>query len=349
MNEGKVEKLVSKKIEILDCTLRDGGYVNNWEFDNTTACGVVDLLQKSGIEYIELGIMGKDPSDKECVKFRNFKEIEKFLKNRSDNSMYTVILNYSEKDDFVIPHRSENTVECIRLAFFKKDWEASVEYARDLIQKGYLVFLQAMVTSLYTEDELRALTLAMKNLKPYAFYIVDSFGTLYNEDVVKMAKLVDDNLDEDVIFGFHAHNNIQLAFSNIITFIHTVKNHRMIVDSSVYGMGRGAGNLTTELISQYLNRNCDSKYNMTYILKVYEDYLQYIFRDLPWGYTMDYFVTSSHNINPAYAWYYMNKKDVHSVSELNGILENIPREQAYTLFKDVADEAKEKHDRYKER
>lgn len=338
---------MSKNIQILDCTLRDGGYVNNWEFDYKTTYSIIDELQKAKIDYVELGIMGLDSSDKENVKFRNFKEIERFLLNKKEGTLYTVILNYSEKEDFDIPKRSENTVEAIRLAFFKPDWRDSIKYAKELMNKGYLVFMQAMATPLYSDNELYELTIEINKLKPFAFYIVDSFGVLYNNDITRMVEIVDKTLVEEIVFGFHGHNNIQMAFSNAITFIQTVEKHSIIVDSSVYGMGRGAGNLTTELIAQYLNRVYGMDYDMLHILKIYDEHLSLIYKELPWGYTMDYFVTSSKNINSAYGWYFMNKKGVSRVSDLNGILDNIPSDASYTLFKDIADKAKEIYDKTK--
>jgi 4-hydroxy 2-oxovalerate aldolase len=334
-----VEGLMNKSFFLLYCTLRDGGYVNNWEFDNSTAIQILEGLYQSGVNIIECGIMGKCSSPGKTTKFNSFAEIEPLLQNRHNDCLYAVMLTYSEKDNFHIPDRSEKTVDCIRLAFFNDEWEKSVEYALLLKKKGYKVFLQAMATYMYSDKELIQLISAINRLMPESFYIVDSFGTLYNDDLVKITGLVDKHLDLNIMFGFHAHNNIQMAFSNTIAFFQIPSDReRFITDSSIYGMGRGAGNVPTELVMHYLNTRYRTGYHVEYILKLFDRYFRDIFKKYPWGYTLEYYLTSVKDINSAYGWY-LGQKGISSLEELNAILEKIPNELKYKLIPETAEKA----------
>jgi 4-hydroxy 2-oxovalerate aldolase len=334
-----VEGLMDKSFFLLDCTLRDGGYVNNWEFDNSTAIQVLEGLYQAGVEIIECGIMGKCSTPGKTTKFNSFAEIEPLLQNRHKDCIYAVILSFSEKDNFRIPDRSKKTVDCIRLAFFKNEWKESIGYAILLKDKGYKIFLQAMATYMYSDEDLIQLLSAINRLMPESFYIVDSFGTLYNDDLLKIAGLVDKNLDPGIMLGFHAHNNIQMAFSNTIAFFQMPSDRkRFITDSSIYGMGRGAGNVPTELVMHFMNKRCRANYRVEHILKLFDKYFRDIFKKYLWGYSLEYYLTSVKDTNSAYGWY-LGQKESLNLEELNTVLERIPGESRYTLIPKIADEA----------
>lgn len=122
-------------------------------------------------------------------------------------------------------------------------------------KKGYKVFVQPMVSLNYTDEEFLSLIQLVNHIKPYAFYIVDSFGMMNKKNLIRLFYLVEHNLDESIWIGFHSHNNKQLAYSNAQCLIDTQTARNLIIDSSIFGMGRGAGNLNTELIVEYLNDN----------------------------------------------------------------------------------------------
>ena len=110
-------------------------------------------------------------------------------------------------------------------------------------------------------------------------------------------------LEEDIAFGFHAHNNMQLAFANVIEFLNSDTTRELYVDGSIYGMGRGAGNAPVELLMEYLNRR-GAAYNISVILKAYQDFIQPIFEKFYWGYNHPYYLTASKGINSVYGWYF---------------------------------------------
>lgn len=325
-------------IKVLDCTLRDGGYVNNWAFDTAAALRIRDDLYDSGVRYIELGIMGSGGVPGKTTKFGSFDEIKPLLANRRQDCHYCVMITQSEltASTLEIPPCGEETVNIIRLAYFKAEERAALASAQTLKAKGYEVFLQAMATFMYTEDELAAMLEKVNRLQPTAFYIVDSFSTMYNDDVCQMSAFVLERLHKDILFGFHAHNNIQMAYSNAIAFINTQTTRTLMVDGSIFGMGRGAGNAPLELLMEYMNKKMDGRYKLSAVLSAWEDCIEPVFKENYWGYSMPYLLTASKGINSVYGWY-LGRKGITSLGDINAILDRIPKEIRYTLVRDVAD------------
>lgn len=325
---------------LLDCTLRDGGYVNNWEFDTQTALAVRDALYESGIRYIELGILEQGGVVGKQTKFSTFEEVKPLLVDRKADCHYCLMLTQEEyrRSCFSFPEAGEETADVIRLAFFKTEVDEAIQTGRMLKEKGYLVFLQAMATFMYSDKELAELLEKVNQLKPYSFYMVDSFSTLYNDDVAQIKQFVLQYLDNEILFGLHAHNNLQMAFSNVIEFIHGESEHRLIVDGSIFGMGRGAGNAPIELVMEYVNKKMGGQYCIDAIMSAYETYIEPIFKRLTWGYSMPYFLTASKEMNSVYAWYLMNN-GITNLSDLSKVMDHVPLEDRYTMRKDSANHA----------
>lgn len=323
-----------KKIHILDCTLRDGGYVNNWKFDHDIANGVIDGLYDSGIRVIEIGIMGEGGETGKSTKFSSFKDAEPLLENRKKDCKYAIMLTQAGSEKFDIPIRSEKTVDMIRLAYFKPELQDAIVFAKSLKEKGYEVFLQAMATFMYSDDEMNDMLEQINIVKPQAFYIVDSFSNMFPEDIILMTSKVLSKLDQTIKFGFHAHNNIQMAFANVIAFIHSVKDREIYIDGSIYGMGRGAGNVPVELLMDYLNKE-NEQYKVEVLLKTYQEYIKPIFEQYFWGYTHPYYLTASKDMNSVYSWFFMNK-GIKDVVQLNKALDMVQPASKYTLVKEEA-------------
>ncbi len=321
---------------LLDCTLRDGGYVNDWRFDTETALAVIEGLYGAGVRWIEIGIMGKNPEIGKQTKFSDFGQMRPLLANRRSDCHYAVMLTTSSSDNFEYPPCTEETPDVIRIAYFKPELEKTLTLAERLKALGYEVFLQAMATFMYSEDELGEMIDSVNALKPSAFYMVDSFSTMYPADVTAMRDRVLGQLSPDISFGFHAHNNIQMAFANVQAFLDTKPARPLFVDASVFGMGRGAGNVPTELLAEFLNKN-GARYDVLPLLSIYQKHLEPIYRQYGWGYTLPYFLTAVCKTNSAYGWYFMN----HGLTDLEDLalaMEKIPEEVRYTLKPDIADQ-----------
>lgn len=333
------------KICLLDCTLRDGGYVNNWEFDHLTAKNIIRLLEQSNVDVIECGILGENKNPGESTKFCSIESVEAIIPSKSPNCMYTVMLNYVDKDKVIITKRTPKSVDAIRVAYFKSEYAEAVEYAKKLIDLGYLVFLQAMATYMYSQEELIDMIKKVNDVHPYAFALVDSFGTLYNEDIEDLCRIIDNYLDKDIMISFHAHNNLQMANSNSLAFILLNMDRDISIDVTVFGMGRGAGNAGTEIIMQYMNTKKNAKYDISKIIDIYNKYLLSIFKESYWGYSAQYFLTSQKNMNSAYVWFF-NRHGITELDQINILLDEIPVEHRYYLnsviAKKVIDEYREK-------
>ena len=252
--------------------------------------------------------------------------------------MFTVMFTVGEAKGIEVPTRQPDGVEAIRLAYFKNDWRDALKLAEDFKRKDYEVFLQAMATFMYSDSELREMLEEVNRLKPLYFCMVDSFGVMYNEDVQRMFETVDGVLAPEIGLGFHAHNNQQLALSNAITFIELAQNsaRNICVDASIYGMGRGAGNVCLELLMHYMNQKHGTDYDVDKIILLWHDYLLDDYKKYFWGYTWEYFFSAENETNSAYIWY-MKFKGINEVAAIKEILEAIPYEYRYTLRRDIVD------------
>ncbi len=314
-------------IQILDCTLRDGGYINEWKFGRKTILSVLDKLENANIDIIECGFLTRMVYDKECSLFSSISEIAAVLPNHSRKSMYVAMIAIGEKE----LHPSElslydgTSIEGIRLTFHKKEIEQAMEWAGIIMDKGYKVFMQPVGTAFYSDLELLQLVEKINVLNPYAFYIVDTLGSMYRNEVSHRFYLIDENMSPGIHLGFHGHNNLQLAFSNaqVLGKIQTKRN--LILDSSVNGMGRGAGNLPTELIAQYINKNIASKYDVSMIMDVYDEYISAIRKEYEWGYSVPYHIAASNVCHPNYATYLINKQTL-TMKDIEKIIQSIPED-----------------------
>lgn len=323
-------------VRVLDCTLRDGGYVNNWEFDTASAKQIMEGLYQSGAQIIEIGILGKGGHVGEQTLFSNFEDMESLLLSRHDDCEYALMTNAADLDQFEIPYKSNKTVDSIRIAFFKTEWEKAIGMAMKIKDKGYKVYLQTMASFMYSDDEFEALIDAVNKVKPYAFYMVDSFGTMMPHDVTAMEDIIASRLDTEIVLGFHAHNNMQMAFANIAAFLQLPVKHNRIVDCSIYGMGRGAGNAPTELVMNYLNTEHGANYGINAIEVLYDNVIAPIFSRYYWGYSMNYMITSRHKLNSAYGWY-LGVKGITNAAEFDAIASKIDDANKTKLNKALID------------
>lgn len=314
-------------IRILDCTLRDGGYINDWNFGKKTIVSILDKLERANIDIIECGFLTRMVRDKDCSLFGSITEVKEVLPKRESASMFVAMIAIGEKE--LHPRELEpydgTSVEGIRLTFHQDEVSQAIDWAGILMEKGYQVFMQPVGTAFYSDIELLQLVERMNKLKPYAFYIVDTLGSMYRNDVTHRFHLINENMDPDIQLGFHGHNNLQLAFSNAQILGKIQTKRTLILDSTVYGMGRGAGNLPTELITQYINKNISSKYDVTMVMDIYDEHIAAIRKEYEWGYTLPYHIAASHVCHPNYAAYLINKQTL-TMKDIEKIIQSIPEE-----------------------
>lgn len=318
------------KVHILDCTLRDGGYCNQWNFGFDNEKKITSSLVEAGIDIIECGFLTeKTAYDPDHTKYNTVDEIAKVIPETRHGKIFVAMMNYGEYDLDHLPEYDGSSIDGIRVAFHKKDIKEALAVCRRVKEKGYLCFMQAMVSLSYTDEEFLSLIRQSNELKPYAFYIVDSFGVMKRKDLVRLFYMIEHDLDDDIRIGFHSHNNMQLAYSNAQTLVDMQTTRDLIIDSSIYGMGRGAGNLNTELFVEYLNDNIEADYNVKPLLNVIDEILEPFHQQHYWGYSLPNYLSAKYNTHPNYAGYFADKNTltVHDMDEIFEIMDDSKRNE----------------------
>lgn len=317
------------QVSILDCTLRDGGYCNEWKFGKKNIAEIIDGLEMSKIDIIECGyvtdrISGYDP---DYTKYRNFSDLEGMIPENK-RAMYVAMINYGEYDAEAIPENTSGRIDGIRVAFHKSRLDKALEFCRRIKEKGYKVFVQPMLAMSYSDIEFISLITKVNELAPYAMYIVDSFGSMKKNELLRLYYLMEHNLDADILLGFHSHNNLQLAYSNTQTLLSLMGSRSLIIDSSIMGMGRGAGNLNSELIIQEINEGYGADYSIVPILNLIDRIIGDFYKQNYWGYSLANYLSATYNLHPNYANYLANK-DTLSFEAMNAIFSAMPDEKRF--------------------
>lgn len=324
-------------IKVLDCTLRDGGYVNNWKFGYENILSIIDKLQSSGVEIIELGFMRDEDYSLERAIYSKIDQINNIIKNKSCNVMYSALIemaNFFPLDK--LESRREESVDLIRYSFWKRLMDDGYEYCKAIVDKGYELSVQPTRVEQYSLDDFKYLVQKFGELRPYAIYIVDTFGLLSKKQLLKYAEIADKYMDKNIALGYHAHNNMQQAFSNVTALLEQNIDRNLIIDASVFGMGRGAGNLNLECILNYLNVERKRNYDLFSIYEIFDRCLKHDYERYGWGYSMAYNIVATYECNPNYATYYAKEKMLNN-SDIYKIITEIDGADKYLFSKDKAE------------
>lgn len=321
-------------INVLDCTLRDGGYINQWQFGEKNIKKIVSNLIDSKVDIVECGFLTeKKERNQDSSLFDSIERIAQYLPVHRKDIMTVCMINYGEYDVENLPQYDGTSIDGIRVAFHKKDIDEALKICEIIINKGYKLFMQPMVSVSYADEEFINLINRSNELNPFAFYIVDSFGVMKRKDLMRLYFLVDHNLSNDIFVGYHSHNNIQMAYSNAQALVDIKTKRKLIIDSSVFGMGRGAGNLNTELFIEYINELNGNKYKIKPLLKIIDQVLDPIYASNFWGYSLPHYISSVNNCHPNYASY-LDDKSTLTVENINEILEGIEESKRNNFDKD---------------
>lgn len=294
------------KVKILDCTLRDGGYVNDWNFGDKEAKAIVKGLSQTGIDYVEVGFIKLCNYVANKIQFSEMNQITQLFKPTKQKLSLIVEVGYGYPvQNF--PERSEETVDLVRVIMWKRMLKQGLEYCKELKRKGYDVGVQATRTEQYSNDEFAQLIDMFNEISPTGIYIVDTFGLLTKEKLLQYAKIADEHMKKDICLGYHAHNNMQQAFSNAQAMIETNWKHDIMLDASILGMGRGAGNLCLELLFKILNEKNKTSYPLDPLFEIADKYLMKYYKEAPWGYSMPYLLSAQNGCNPSYVDYLTKK------------------------------------------
>lgn len=315
------------KISLLDCTLRDGGYNNDWNFGHNTLANIFERVVSAGVEFVELGFLDqRRPFDINRSIMPDTECMRKIYGNLDrKNTKLVGMIDFGTCDLSHIQPASESFLDGIRVIFKKHLREEAMAFCQQLKDKGYIVFSQLVSITSYSDDELMDLIRLVNKVRPYAVSIVDTYGLLHKNNLFHYYELLDKYVNEDVTIGYHSHNNFQLAYSNSIELInyHKDKKRSLLCDGSLFGMGKGAGNAPIELLCMYMNDNYGKQYHISQLLEAIDANISDLYNQYHWGYSMKAFIAASNDCHPNYVSYLLDKKtlSVKSINEILGHLE----------------------------
>lgn len=286
--------MMDKKIQLLDCTLRDGCYIVDSKFGDPLIKGLLKRLYAAGIEIIECGWLKNDPHKDGSAFFHVPDDLMPYLPDEPKNDrLLCLMIDWDRYDLSHLPPYSGRGADAVRMVFPHGKSKEAIALSRKIIEAGYKLFFQAANTLGYSNEELTVLAHDVNRSGAEVISIVDTFGAMYPADLERIFRVLDHELDPGIKLGFHSHNNQQLSFALSIKFAElSEKSERnIIIDSSLSGLGRGAGNATTELVSSYLNRMYSAHYDMNEILDAIDTYIDPLKADFSWGYNTSYFIS----------------------------------------------------------
>lgn len=301
------------KIKVLDCTIRDGGLINNHKFDLRFVREVYKALSEANIDYMEIGYKNSkklfSPEKFGPWKFCDDKDILKAIDGIKSNTKIAVMVDVDRVDVADVKPKKNSPVSMIRVATYVKDIDKAIHLCNQMADKGYETAVNIMAVSKALDNELNeALAQLEKECKADVINIVDSNGSLYQESVeflIKKAKSFIKNKE----IGMHAHNNQQLAFSNTIEAIIHDAN---FVDCTIYGLGRAAGNCPTELILGFLK---NPKFDIRPVLDVISKEFIALRKELEWGYIIPYAIAGILDEHPRAAMALRNSEQKENYRE----------------------------------
>jgi len=294
-----------KNVKILECTLRDGGRVINCEFPDDEIRDITRRMADAKLDIIEVGFLRDYHSvnyQGNSTFFTDVDQIKPFL-HKSGHTMYVVFIDFGMFDFKSLKPYDGTSIDGIRFGFTQKNYkekrEEILDCARIVKEKGYKLFIQGVNSISYSDRELLEVVDLINEIHPYSFGMVDTYGAMYQDDVDRIYGLIDNNLDKDICIDFHSHNNYQLSFAFAMEVIRLSKGVRkIIIDSTLLGMGKVAGNLNTELIVDYLVRKMHYDYDFEEIMDIIDDYIYPYSKKHQWGYSLPAMMAGIYKSHP---------------------------------------------------
>ena len=306
------------KIQILDCTLRDGGYINNWEFGFDNIKEIIFNLSSANFDFLECGFLKPDTYNKNKTIFSNLNQLLKLLPNKNFKTKYALMINYGEVDINNINENDSNIF--LRVAFKKYQLKDALVFIQQLKEKNYNIFINPMHTDIYSKDELLFLLDCVNEIKPFAFSIVDTIGAMDKDYILELYNVINSNLSNNISLCFHSHNNLGLSYSNTLELIKHNNSRNLVIDCSLMGMGRCAGNLAAEKIVSIFNL-----YDKEIINKTIDKYIKPIYNTVSRRYKEAYLLSAKYRLHPNYAKYLIDRN--FSINKIEKTFNLIPEDK----------------------
>ena len=308
-------------IKVLDCTIRDGGLMNEHHFDDKIVKAVYHTCLEAGIDYMELGYKASkkifSPSQYGTWKYCDEDGLRRIVGENETNLKLTVMAD-AERSDYhedILPFK-DSVLDTIRVATYIHQMPTAIDMIKDAHDKGYETTLNLMAVSTVPESELDKALEALVDTPVDAIFLVDSWGVLYSEQIQtltrKYLKLMKPAGKE---VGIHTHNNQQLAYANTIEALILGANR---LDASLAGLGRGAGNCQMELLIGFLH---NPKFRLRPILQCIQEHIEPLKKELRWGFGLPYVITGLLNQHPRAAMEYMASEGKDIVKFYDSLIE----------------------------
>lgn len=319
-----------KNVSLLDCTLRDGGYINDWNFGFNTIKKIIKDLIAAKVEFIEVGFLRNDLYNENCTIFNNCKQIERILPEERKETKFVAMALHNKYDINKLEPYDGKTIEAIRVTFHDYDIQEGLAFAKKVKEKGYKVFCNPINIMGYSDENIIKLVYQINEIEPYGFSIVDTFGAAMMSDLARIYYLVNHNLKSNIVLGLHLHENLSLAYSLAQNFIGMAEGRKCIIDASLLGMGREPGNLCMELMVDYMDRIYGYNYDMDPLLDAIDDYIAPLKEKYSWGYNIAYALSAKYNLHRNYAEFLLGKGRLRA-KQINYILSEIDESKKTTF------------------
>ena len=323
---------------ILDCTMRDGGYQNDWLFGRKAKTRVPRYLAAAGVDYIEMGFVQDGEYSRRQSISDDIRRFDEFIPDDS-RAKYFVMMTFELDYDLAkLPPKSETKIDGVRLIFKRKNLENFATYARAIKEKGYALSINPQTINSYSGAELDRVVEITNGIKPAIFSIVDTNGSMWPRAVYELAVRFDKGLVPNIALGYHSHDNLKLALPGALRLTELATSRAIVLDSSLRGMGRGAGNLNTELIAEILNNlegrvDGREKYDMDLIFKAIDEHIGKIARRHAWGYSAIYGMAALADMHPNYAVWLSARKSTNVQAQ--HALARIPADKRVDFYEDL--------------
>ncbi len=319
-------------MRILDCTLRDGGRLIDCKFPDENIGTMIYRLTKANIDIIEVGFL-RDARNVDYLGnstfFTSVEQITPFLPISTDrgSSEYVAFIDYGMFDFDTLSVHDGKSIDGIRFGFTKKNFKENkddiLKCATHIKNQGYKLFVQGVNTPGYSDKELLDVIDMINEIKPVSFGIVDTYGSMNLDDLRRIYSIVNHNVDNDICIDFHSHNNFQLSYALSQEIISLAKGSRnIIIDATLLGMGKSAGNLNTELIAYYLSTKMNGEYCVDDIYDMIDDYIMPLREENEWGFSLPAMISGIYQSHPNNVLFITNQYRI-SAKDMKNIISKI--------------------------
>lgn len=314
-------------VQITDCTIRDGGYLFNKNSNPEFVKGIMRGLAEAGIDFVETGFLQINVTGETLV-YADSKDVRQYLPNDKKNTQFLGFCDNSRYSLEKLDDYDGQSFKWLRISFAQHEIDASLEFCAGAMKKGYIVQFNPMDSISYTDEARAELIKKVNIVKPASFSIVDTFGAMDMMDLVHIFKQVDSLLDKDIKIGLHSHDNLGLscALAERMIELSEETGRDIIVDGSLFGMGRGAGNAKTELLADYINKHCGGHYDLQKLLLTIDTYITPVLGDVVWGYDLPMYVCGTKHSHVDNV-YHLNKVYKCTANEMFDVVEALSPQQ----------------------